>query len=345
MLFDLLRPAIFAIDPERAHRLTIAALKAKPALGLPQYPDGLEIELAGIRFPSPVGLAPGFDKDAEVPRAMLGMGFGSVEVGTLTPKPQAGNPKPRLFRLAEDQAVINRMGFNNAGQAAAIERLKRDGDRALPGILGINIGANKDSEDRIADYRIGVEQMAPYADYLTVNISSPNTPGLRALQDEGALTELLSAVFEARGSEGPPIFLKVAPDLQASDVDAISRIAIDQGLDALIISNTTITRPALRSRHADEAGGLSGAPLRDLATQRLRDFHKATGGAVPLIGVGGIANAEDAWQRIKAGASLIQIYSAMVYKGPYLAQEINQGLAGLMKAEGFETIAEAVGTE
>lgn len=345
MLFNLIRPAIFTLDPEKAHRLTIAALKSKPVLSLPKHPDALGVELAGIRFPSPVGLAPGFDKDAEVPRAMLSMGFGSVEVGTLTPRPQVGNPKPRLFRLAEDEAVINRMGFNNAGQAAAIARLKRDAGRALPGILGINIGANKDSEDRIADYRAGVEAMAPYADYLTINISSPNTPGLRALQDESALTDLLDAAFEARGGSGPPMFLKVAPDLEAADIDAISRIAIDKGLDALIVSNTTISRPDLRSRHASEAGGLSGAPLRDLATQGLRDFRQATGGAMPLIGVGGIASAQHAWKRIKAGASLIQIYSAMVYEGPYLAQTINKGLVQLMKAEGFETIAEAVGSE
>ena len=345
MAYNLIRPALFALDAERAHRLTIAGLKLKPVLTMPRHPAELEVELAGLRFPSPVGLAPGFDKDAEVPRAMLSMGFGSVEVGTLTPKPQAGNLRPRLFRLVEDQAVINRMGFNNAGQAAAIERLKRDRDRALPGVLGINIGANKDSEDRIADYRIGTEQMAPFADYLTVNISSPNTPGLRALQDESALTELLEAVFTARGSKGPPIFLKVAPDLDPADIDAIARIAIDQGLDALIISNTTITRPDLRSHHADETGGLSGAPLRDLATQRLRDFRTATGGAVPLIGVGGIASAEDAWNRIKAGASLIQIYSAMVYEGPDLARRINKGLVEMLKAEGFETIAEAVGCE
>ncbi|MEP2735308.1 MAG: quinone-dependent dihydroorotate dehydrogenase [Erythrobacter sp.] len=345
MLFNLLRPAIFTLDPEKAHRLTITALKSKPVLGLPKHPDELSVEVAGIRFPSPVGLAPGFDKDAEVPRAMLAMGFGSVEVGTLTPKPQAGNPKPRLFRLAEDEAVINRMGFNNSGQAAAIARLKRDADRALPGILGINIGANKDSDDRIADYRMGVEAMAPYADYLTINISSPNTPGLRALQDEGALTDLLDAAFEARGRNGPPMFLKVAPDLEAADIDAIARIALDKGLDALIVSNTTISRPELRSRCAVEAGGLSGAPLRDLATQRLRDFRAATGGDMPLIGVGGIASAQHAWERIKAGASLVQIYSAMVYEGPYLAQTINKGLVRLMKAEGFETIAEAVGSE
>jgi dihydroorotate dehydrogenase len=347
MLYNLLRPALFVLDAEKAHRATISALKAKPALGLPSYPKMLEIEVAGMRFPTPLGLAPGFDKDAEVPRAMLNIGFGAVEVGTLTPKPQAGNPKPRLFRLAEDDAVINRMGFNNHGQSAAIQRLKDDGDKALPGILGINIGANKDSEDRIKDYRIGVEAMAPYADYLTINISSPNTPGLRALQDESALSGLLDAVIETRGSDtdAPPLFLKVAPDLEPADIDSIARIAIDKGLAALIVSNTTISRPQLASYNRDEAGGLSGKPLRGLALQRLRDFRNATGGAIPLIGVGGIASAEDAWERIKAGASLVQIYSALVFKGPGLPRRINAGLVKLMQREGFTSIAEAVGSE
>lgn len=346
MLFRLARPALFALDPERAHRLTVAALKVAPAMR-PAQPGPLSVDLAGLRFPNPVGLAAGFDKDAEVPDAALGLGFGFVEAGSITPQPQSGNPKPRLFRLAEDRAVINRMGFNNGGAAAAVARLAARGSR--PGIVGINIGANKDSADRIFDYATMVRAMAPLASYLAVNISSPNTPGLRALQDEGALRELLAAVIDARaekcGSAGPPIFLKVAPDLESADIDAIARIAIEANLGALIVSNTTITRPQLRSRHAGESGGLSGAPLRDLALKRLRDFRKATGGEVPLIGVGGISSAEDAWQRIRAGASLVQLYSALVFEGPGLVRRIVRGLEVRMRRDGFASIAEAVGSE
>lgn len=346
MLFRFARPALFALDPERAHRLTIAALKSAPALPV-TAPGPLAIEVAGLRFPNPLGLAAGFDKDAEVPDAALRLGFGAVEVGSITPQPQAGNPKPRLFRLPEDRAVINRMGFNNGGALAAAERL--EARRGKPGIVGVNIGANKDSADRIFDYATMARVMAPLASYLAVNISSPNTPGLRALQDEGPLRELLSAVSDARaekcGSGGPPIFLKVAPDLTRADIDAIARIAIEMELGALIVSNTTISRPPLRSRHARETGGLSGAPLRPLALERLRDFRKATGGAVPLVGVGGIASAEDAWTRIRAGASLVQLYSALVFEGPGLPRRILRGLEALMRRDGFASIAEAVGSE
>ena len=341
MLFDLARPALFALDPERAHRLTVAALKAMPATPSACAPS-LATKVAGIAFPNPLGMAAGFDKDAEVPDQLLGLGFGFAEVGSITPRPQAGNPKPRLFRLVEDRAVINRMGFNNGGAEAALARLRAR--KGKGGVLGINIGANKDSEDRVADYARMTGLMAPFATYLAVNISSPNTPGLRALQDEGALTGLLDAVLEARGESGMPVFLKVAPDLEPADIDAISRIAMDKELGALIVSNTTITRPRLVSRHASEEGGLSGAPLRDLAQARLVDFRKATGGALPLVGVGGIASAEDAWARIRAGASLIQLYSAMVYEGPGLPRRILRGLERLMKRDGFSSIAEAVGS-
>ena len=342
MLFDLARPALFALDPERAHKLTLAALKAAP-LGAPAKAGKLATSVAGISFPNPLGMAAGFDKDGEVPDKLLALGFGFAEVGSITPRPQAGNPKPRLFRLVEDRAVINRMGFNNGGGDAAARRLGARKHR--PGVLGINIGANKDSEDRIADYAEMTRLMAPLATYLAVNISSPNTPGLRALQDEGALIALLDAVFEARGADGPPVFLKVAPDLEPADIDAIARIAADKGLGALIVSNTTIARPPLKSHHANEAGGLSGAPLRDVALQRVRDFRKATGGTIPLVGVGGIASAEDAWARIKAGASLVQLYSAMVYEGPGLPRRITCGLERLMQREGYSSIAEAVGSE
>ena len=341
MIFSLARPALFLLDGEDAHRLTIAGLRLIPASAPPRPDPMLAMHVAGLDFPAPVGLAPGFDKNAEAPHAMFGFGFGFVEIGTVTPLPQAGNPRPRLFRLVEDKAVINRMGFNNDGADSVVARLKAG--RARAGIIGVNIGANKDSADRIADYAVMTRTMAPLARYLTVNISSPNTPGLRALQDAGALSALLDAVQEARGTNACPVFLKLAPDLEAADIDDITRIAIDKRLDALIVSNTTISRPDLRSKHAGEAGGLSGAPLRDLAQQRLKDFRQASGGAIPLIGVGGIASAEDAYARIRAGASLVQLYSALVYEGPGLAARINRGLRTLLQRDGFASLAEAVG--
>ena len=340
-LYPLFRPFAFALNAESAHRLTIAALKRMPARRAPSFPDSLRSRVAGLDFPSPIGLAAGFDKDAEVAAQMLGLGFGFVEVGTITPKPQAGNPKPRLFRLREDHAVINRMGFNNEGQPAALKRLTHL--TRMHGIVGVNVGANKDSEDRIADYVAGVRAMAPVADYLTINISSPNTPGLRQLQDEGALRELLSAV-QAAGVD-KPIFLKVAPDLGEDDPGRIARAAIDHGVAAVIVSNTTVSRPKLGSKLAGETGGLSGRPLKTLALQALRKFRRASAGEIPLIGVGGIENADDAWARIRAGASLVQLYSAMVYEGPGIARRIAAGLAERLRSGGFANIAEAVGTE
>jgi dihydroorotate dehydrogenase len=340
-LYSLLRPLAFALDAEVAHRATIAALSMAPKLPLPNFPPELASEVAGLRFPSPIGLAAGFDKDAEVPDAMLGLGFGFVEVGTLTPKPQAGNPKPRLFRLKQDRAVINRMGFNNRGQAVALDRLAK---RERRGVVGVNIGANKDSPDRIADYVAGVKAMSPVADYLTVNISSPNTPGLRNLQAGGELVELLAAVREAR-SPGIPIFLKVAPDLESGDHERIVRAAIDHGIDALIVSNTTISRPQLKSREANEVGGLSGRPLKALALDQLRKFRSASGGQIPLIAAGGIENAHDAWDRITAGASLVQLYSAMVYEGPGVARRMAEGLRTRLGLSQLASISEAVGSD
>jgi dihydroorotate dehydrogenase len=340
-LYPLVRPFAFALDAERAHRAAIAALKLMPARLPVRFPKSLATTLAGLDFPSPVGLAAGFDKDGEVPLQMLGLGFGFVEVGTITPRPQAGNPKPRLFRLIEDRAVINRMGFNNQGEPAAFERLLRCSRSR--GLIGVNIGANKDSSDRIADYVQGVVSMGPVARYLTINISSPNTPGLRELQDEGALNELLRAVTSA-GSD-KPIFLKVAPDLGKDDPERIVKAALDHKIAAIIVSNTTLSRPPLRSRHRGEAGGLSGRPLKSLALGALRAFRRASGGEMPLIGVGGIENAEDAWDRIRAGASLVQLYTAMVYEGPGIARRIAAGLAERVRREGLANIAEAVGTE
>ncbi len=346
VFYAALRPVLFRLSPESAHTLALRSLPLTAALFPAPARPALETQVAGITFPNPLGMAAGFDKDGEVPDALLRIGFGFAEVGSITPLPQPGNPRPRLFRLVEDRAVINRMGFNNGGGEAAHARLAARASR--PGIVGINIGANKDSTDRVADYATMARLMAPIATYLAVNISSPNTPGLRALQDESALTGLLDAVNAAKAEScpegGPPVFLKVAPDLEPADIDAIARIAIERKLGALIVSNTTISRPPLKSRHAGETGGLSGAPLKDLAHERLRDFRQATGGALPLVGVGGIATAQDAWARIRAGASLVQLYSSMVYEGPFLARDICKGLEKLMKRDGFATIAEAVGT-
>jgi dihydroorotate dehydrogenase len=338
-VYSLLRPLIFALDAERAHRLTIAALKLAPAGRVAEPDPVLATTVAGLHFPNPVGLAAGFDKDAEVFAPLLGLGFGFVEVGTLTPRAQAGNPRPRLFRLAEDRAVINRMGFNNRGQAAARTRLARRGK----GLVGANIGANKDSADRIGDYVAGVRAMAGVADYLTVNVSSPNTPGLRALQDKAALDELLAAVMAAR-RDGVPVFLKVAPDLEATEVEAIAGVCLARRVDALIVSNTTVTRPPLRSRFAGEGGGLSGRPLKELALARLGDFRRATGGALPLIAAGGIESGADAYARIRAGASLVQLYTALVYEGPGLARRIARELKALLTRDGFARLADAVGS-
>lgn len=342
MAYSLIRPLLFRMDGESAHRATIRLLRAIPLTSASRPDPMLTTMVAGLSFPNPVGLAAGFDKDGEVAHKMHALGFGFAELGTLTPLPQAGNPRPRLFRLVEDRAVINRMGFNNGGQAAAVQRLS-----ALPrrqGIIGINIGANKDAADRIADYAHGVATMLPLADYLTINISSPNTPGLRALQDKGALDSLLAAVMTARGGATTPVFLKVAPDLLPADVDDITRSCMDHRIDGLIISNTTITRPPLASRHAGESGGLSGAPLEQMALARLRDFRTATGGAIPLIGVGGIGDADTAYARIRAGASLIQLYSALVFEGPGLVRRITAGLRERLVRDGFTNVTQAVGT-
>ncbi len=347
-LYRLARPLIFKVDAERAHHATIGLLARMPDARVALTGPRLATRVAGIDFPNPVGLAAGFDKDARAAHAMARLGFGFAEVGTLTPQPQPGNPRPRLFRLTEDEAVINRLGFNNGGQAAAAVRLRslRAAGCLIP--VGINIGANKANaagDAAIADYVAGVEAMAGFADYLTVNISSPNTPGLRALQDKGALDALLGAVMAARGDSGPPVFLKVAPDLAPTDIDDIVALAHTHALGALIVSNTTISRPPLESKLANEAGGLSGTPLRDLALQRLKDFRSAGSGEVALIGVGGIASAADAYARIRAGATLVQLYSAMVYHGPGLAARIARDLAALLERDGFGSVADAVGSE
>lgn len=346
MLFPLLRPAIFALDAEQAHGLTIDTLAAWGRAGTPLRRSlgapALRTDVAGLAFANPLGLAAGVDKDARAIDGLFGLGFGAVEVGTLTPLPQPGNPKPRLFRLVADAAVINRMGFNNGGLDAALPRVLASKRR---GILGINVGANKDATDRIADYAHGVAAAAEIADYVTVNISSPNTPGLRDLQYGRDLTDLLAACDDARRAAVPRarLFLKVAPDLDAVAVDAIARAAIDHHVDSLVVANTTVSRPGLRDMNASEPGGLSGAPLAALARTCLADFRAATGGVLPLISVGGIDGADEAYARIRAGASLVQLYTALVYHGPGLPRRILTGLAAHLKRDGFASVGEAVG--
>ncbi|OYY77342.1 MAG: dihydroorotate dehydrogenase (quinone) [Sphingomonas sp. 28-62-20] len=343
-MFSLIRPALFSLDAEQAHGLTIDALAAWARLGTPFAAPAsdpiLRTTVAGVDFATPLGLAAGVDKNGDAIDGWFGLGFGSVEIGTLTPVPQPGNPKPRIFRLVEDRAVINRLGFNNGGIDAARPRAAA---AKRPGVLGINVGANKDTTDRIADYRTGVSKAAEIADYITINISSPNTPGLRDLQHGTALAELLAACSAARGAI--PLFLKIAPDLDPAAIDGIARAAIEHRIDALIVSNTTISRPdSLRSRHAAESGGLSGAPLASLARTRLADVRSATGGQLPIISVGGIDSATEAYARIRAGASLVQLYSALVYAGPSLARHINSGLTALLKRDGFASLADAIGS-
>jgi len=345
MIHDLAARALHLIDPEDAHGVTIQALKA--CLGPADHFNDpiLATNLAGLTLPSPVGLAAGFDKNAEVPDAMLRAGFGFVECGTVTPLPQAGNPRPRLFRLNEDRAVINRMGFNNAGLDVFGERLNR---RRRKGVVGANIGANKDATDRIGDYVTGLERLWGLANYFTVNISSPNTPGLRALQTKAALEELLGRLAEARAAlEAPqsqPIFLKVAPDLEDGEVETIVEAVAGFSLQGIIVSNTTVSRPdALVSLRKSETGGLSGPPLMSLSTQVLRRFHAANDKGLVLIGAGGIASGADALAKIRAGASAVQFYSAMVFEGPGMIGRVKRDLAARLKAEGFASVAEAVG--
>lgn len=334
LAFPLLRPLLHALDAETAHGLTIGLLKRVPPGTASIHDSRLAVSAFGLDFPNPLGLAAGFDKNAEVPDAMLAQGFGFVEVGTLTPRPQLGNPRPRLFRLAEDRAVINRLGFNNGGHAAALARLTA---RRRAGLVGINLGANKDSSDRIADYVAGIETFASVADYFTVNISSPNTPGLRSLQSRAELQSLLARLNEARARQRrrPPMLLKIAPDLRDDELEDIAQCCGGGTVDGIIVSNTTISRPPLKSRHARESGGLSGAPLFELSTRQLARLYLLTQGRVPLIGVGGIADAETAFAKILAGATLLQLYSALVYRGPGLVAEILAGLAARLARHGL----------
>jgi dihydroorotate dehydrogenase len=342
--FAVARPFLMGLDAEQAHRATINALSCLPPQKPPPSEPLLQQKLFGLDFPNPLGLAPGFDKNAEVPNAMLGLGFGFVEVGTVTPKPQIGNPKPRLFRLSEDQAVINRMGFNNEGHAAVFQRLN---GQKRNGIIGVNIGANKDSVDRAADYVAGITRFGAIADYITVNISSPNTPGLRGLQSAAELESLLSRLNAARATQAKPVpmLLKIAPDLVDGELADIAACCAAGAVDGVIISNTTLSRQGLRSQFAKETGGLSGKPLRDLSTRQLAKFYLLTKGAIPLIGVGGIDNAETAFEKFCAGASLIQLYSALVYAGPSLVGKILDGLKQNIQSRGFSNITQVGGID
>jgi dihydroorotate dehydrogenase len=330
--FGLTLPILRLLGAEDAHRATIAALKFLPARKPDEDDPRLAVSAFGLDFPNPVGLAAGFDKNAEVPGAMLGFGFGFVEVGTLTPRAQPGNPRPRAFRLLEDRAVINRYGFNNDGHAPALALLSR---RKRGGIVGVNVGANKDAADRVADYVAGVRAFKDVASYFTINVSSPNTPGLRDLQAPDALSELLARVVEARDAGAwRPVLLKIAPDLALHQLDAIVHVARERRIDGMIVSNTTISRPAtLRSPLAKETGGLSGKPLSALSTYMLAQTFARVEGQFPLIGVGGIDSAESALAKIEAGATLVQLYSALVYEGPGLAVRIKRGIIDALERE------------
>lgn len=346
--FRLVAPALYAIDPETAHGLAIRALKSGlvPRPRLVEDPI-LAQRLWGRYFPNPVGLAAGFDKHAEVPDALLAQGFGFVELGGVTPKPQPGNPRPRLFRLTEDRAIINRMGFNSVGLEVVRARLAA---RERRGIVGVNLGKNKDTVDAASDYMAGATALAPHADFLVINVSSPNTPGLRALQSRDALRDLIArtqqALTAAMPSGAPPLLLKIAPDLTEEDRRDIAGVALETRIDGLVISNTTIARPpTLRSRFRGETGGLSGRPLFEPSTALLGEMYRLTAGRVTLVGVGGIASGADAYRKIRAGASLVQLYTALVYQGPGLVAALLRDLAALLRADGFGNVAEAVGAD
>jgi dihydroorotate dehydrogenase len=349
-LYPLIRPILRRFPAEAAHTLSLRALQlgggrflTNRAASEPDLPI-LRQRIWGLDFANPVGLAAGYDKDARVPNAMLGLGFGFVEVGTVTPRPQPGNAAPRVFRLEEDGAVVNRMGFNSGGLDAVVAGLSR---RRRQGIVGVNLGKNRDSTDAAADYEEGIRRAAGVADYLVVNVSSPNTSGLRDLQARAALDALLRRLTLARNTvaDRVPLLLKIAPDLTPDERHGIAEVAIDIGIDGLIISNTTIARPTgLRNRNASETGGLSGRPLFGASTALLSEMYRLTRGRLPLIGVGGIADAPDAFAKIRAGASLVQLYTALVFEGPALVARIKAGLAEFLRREGFASVGQAVGS-
>jgi dihydroorotate dehydrogenase len=347
--YRTIRPALRFIDPETAHRLAVKSLAVGLPLGRAEPDDPiLACRVWGLDFPNPLGLAAGFDKNAEAPDALLRLGFGHVEVGTVTPRPQAGNPRPRLFRLAEDEAVINRYGFNSEGLEPLVTRAAARQGRG--GIVGINIGKNKDTADEVADFVTGIRAVGPYADYLVINVSSPNTPGLRDLQGHASMERLIRAALAARAEAAadriPPLLIKLAPDLDDAGLSDAAEVALATGIDGLIMGNTTISRPlSLRSTHRGETGGLSGKPLFELSTRCLADLYRMTSGRVPIVGAGGVSSGRDAYAKIRAGASLVQLYSALVFEGPGLAGRIKRELATLLRDDGFGSMAEAVGAD
>ncbi|MCE4222401.1 quinone-dependent dihydroorotate dehydrogenase [Methylobacterium sp. C25] len=346
-LFPLARPLLHGLDAETAHDLTLRALALLPPRTPAAADPRLTIDLFGKRFPNPVGLAAGFDKGARVPDAMLGLGFGFVEVGGVVPRPQPGNPKPRVFRLAGDRAVINRFGLNSEGLDAVADRLRARQGRG--GVVGVNIGANKEAVDRLADYVACTRSLAPLVDFITVNISSPNTPGLRDLQGEAFLDDLLARTIAARDEAHPgtAVLLKIAPDISLDALDAMTATALRRGVQALVVSNTTVARPDFltEKRIAGETGGLSGRPLFAPSTRLLAETFLRVGRQIPLIGVGGIDSAEAAWTKIRAGANLIQLYSALVYEGPGLVETIKSGLSARLKAEGLSGLEAVIGRD
>lgn len=345
-LFNIAAPFLRRLDPETAHRLTIAGLRLLPARRARVVdPPSLKTCVLDRDFPNPVGLAAGFDKHAEVPDAMLALGFGFVEVGSVTPRPQPGNARPRVFRLDEDRAVINRYGFNSEGLAAVADRLRARMRRS--GIIGVNLGANKESDDPFADYVEGIEELEGLAAYFVVNVSSPNTPGLRSLQARASLEALLERVLRVRSDESQrtPLFVKIAPDLSNEEYGEVADVVLSHGVDGLIISNTTVDRPPLLGAHWKESGGLSGVPLFEPSTRLLSEMYRLTEGRLVLIGAGGIASGSDAYEKIKAGASLVQLYTALVFEGPRLIDKIKRELAELLSVDGYDNVSQAVGVD
>jgi dihydroorotate dehydrogenase len=350
----LFRPLLFKLAPEDAHAFTIRAMKTglMPPPGPLVANPALEVTLWGLKFPNPVGLSAGFDKNAEVIGPAFNLGFGFVEAGTVTPRPQQGNPRPRVFRDPKTESVINRLGFPNTGMIAFKDNLEKFLSRRQrpPGVVGINIGMNKDQKDPVKDYTLLLRMLGPMADYITINISSPNTPGLRDLQKRETLLELLGALKDERtkscGDHPPPLLVKLAPDLDQAKQEELAQAVTEAKIDGLILTNTTLDRPAsLPTSFATEKGGLSGAPLREKSTAIIRNFHRLTKGRIPIIGVGGISSGADAYTKIKAGASLVQLYTSLVFKGPSVANSINKELLALLKADGLRNISEAVGAE
>lgn len=352
-IYKKLSPALFMIDPEKAHGMTLAALKKGlvPACKAKEYPR-LRVKLWDRMFPNPVGMAAGFDKQAEVIAPLLKQGFGFVEVGTVCPRPQEGNPKPRIFREPAHDAIINRMGFPSGG----VMDFKQNYEMFLAakprpnGVVGLNIGMNKTQKEPAKDYRLLVKMLGPIADYITVNISSPNTPGLRNLQERGAFLDLIGAIMDERkkacGEHVPPLLVKLAPDLDDKQQEELAAAALESGIDGFILTNTTLDRPDyLSEKFRAEKGGLSGAPVREKSTEVIRNFYRLTDGKMPIIGVGGIANGQHAYDKIKAGASLVQVYSCMVYEGPAIARNICAELDTLLEADGYENVLDAVGAD